>query len=162
MTRPEGAADALLERLAEGLRGRVHDLRRAEEQRASFVFREGRGPGRPPSEADDRGWIIHLAHALHAASAPASLDLLASLRREDRTLDEIALTSRPGGDRLAASAWIGDLAAAGLVSRELESDVVSLAPLGGAIVELLEAIAARAAEPTEVTRATLGAGGGGP
>lgn len=152
MSRDLGAADALVASVAAALRQRVGELARAEAQRASFVFREGVA-GRTPAAAEEPAWVVHLARAVHAATEPSALDLLRSLRGEPRTTGEIALSVRPGGDRLAAGAWIGDLAAAGLVGRDLETDAVALAPLGEAILDLLEAAGrlageAAAAEPS--------------
>ena len=161
MSARPSTVDGLVSALANSLRAKVLELSRAEQHRASFVFREDRAPGWRAASPADTAWAIHLARALHAATDPTALDLLASLRHDERTLDEIALAVRPRGDRLAAGAWIGDLASAGLVSRDLETDRVSLAPLGEAIVDLLETAAAIAAAPIE-DPLTAQSGGAGP
>jgi len=140
----QAIVDELLDALSAALRARISDLSRGEARRASFVFAET-SPARGPARPSEVAWEIHLARALHAATEPAALDLLSGLRHEARTIDEIALTVHPRGDRLAAAAWIGDLAAARLVGRDLETDIVSLAPLGAAIVELVESVVAGAA-----------------
>ena len=153
-----GRADpaVLLEALAASLRARIGEVGLAEERRASFVFGQDRAVGDRLGDPADRAWVVHLARVLHAATDPGSLELLTSLRLEDRTPGEIALASRSGGDPLAARSWIGDLAAAGLVRHELESDTVSLAPLGLAILKLLEEVGALAGDTLEAASPVAG------
>lgn len=138
-------ADDLLDAVALALRDRVADLARADAARVAFVFGDGRGPARAAGDLEGAAWASHLSRALHLATSPATLDLLRDLGAGDRTIADMTDTTSPGGDRLATGAWVGDLAAAGLVGRDLETDRVARAPLGTAVVELLDALAQRAA-----------------
>lgn len=132
------ASDALLDALAGGLRRRVTERGRAERRLADFVFREGSpdaGAGTTPSPAD---WRHFVARTLAAAGEPGTIELLERLSGGDRPIAELA--GRPeagGGGRLASVDWIGGLASAGLVGRDLETDRVGLTDLGAAVLALV-------------------------
>lgn len=140
----EPEAGQVLEALAVSLRARVREQRRAEERLAGFAFREG-GPAvesgkSGPAPATD--WRYYLARTFREASEPATLGLLLRLRPTERSLSDL------GEDRLAVADQVGRLATAGLVSRPLDSERVSLAPLGEAVLALYDALEARlAADP---------------
>lgn len=179
--RPVSDADALLDALVAALRRWVGERRRAEERLASFAFDE-RPPGVVPSpttapepgqRADPGGgaaaevpvaWRYYLLQTLRVAGDPAVIALLERLRDSPRRLDDLAESARlargagaaTAGDRIATADWIGGLAAAGLVSRELEADRVALAPLGSAVLDLLAELEHRL-ETTAARAATAGA-----
>lgn len=139
----------LVERVAVALRDRVAAQRRAEERIASFAFTEGRAPDTPdPGTSGDLtagDWCYFAGRALRLAGEPWTLQLLEALRAGGRSIDEIAASGGPGPhDRLAAADWVGGLASAGLVARELESGRISLTPLGEALRDLVAEIARRA------------------
>jgi hypothetical protein len=137
--RPAGAS-ALLDALARGIRGRIEAARAGEERLASFAFVEG-GPPRGGTSGIRPHYFI--ARALAAAGDPETLVFLRGLRGGGRPLGDIAERGPARGDRAAAADWIGGLAAAGLVTRELEADHVSLTPLGEAILELVDELERR-------------------
>ena len=145
--RPSPSGEELLEDLAQALRRRVAERRRAEQRLAEFAFREGpdgeaaRTP-REPVESEVTDWRAYAARAL-AALEPAGLALLDALREGPLPLSVLA--ERLGiTDRVIAVDRVGDLAAAGLVARELESDRAALTGLGEAVLALLDDLAARA------------------
>jgi len=141
--------EALLDALAAGLRGRVAGQRRAEERLADFAFREsgpaGGGTGGGAAAAAPRSgapvgttaWRHYLLRTLRSAGEAETLALLETLRDGPRPIAEVAAGRPWAGDRVAAADWIGGLAAAGFVSRELETDRVALAPLGAAVLDLV-------------------------
>lgn len=136
------SGDALLDALAAALRRRVDERRRAQDRLASFAFREtDDGPAADPVVT---AWSVHLTRALGAAADPATLELLGRLRAGPLPLDEAASVCRASGDRLAASSWLGDVAADGLVSHELATGHVELTALGEAILDLVDEVARRA------------------
>ena len=137
---------------ATALRGRVSEQRRLEDRLASFVFgpaaRPGRAAGAPAGlQGDAVAWRYYLARMLRRAGDPAALELLARLRASPVDLDELRGAGAWGADPAALADWIGELATAGLVSREIESGHVELAPLGAALLGLVEEIERRAAGP---------------
>lgn len=135
----EPDAGRVLEALAVNLRARVREQRRAEERLAGFAFREG-GPAVGSGEsgaAPAIDWRYYLARTFREASEPATLALLLRLRPAERSLRDL------GEDHLAVADQVGRLATAGLVSRPLDSERVSLAPLGEAVLALYDALEAR-------------------
>ena len=132
------ASDALLDALAGGLRRRVTERGLAERRLADFVFREGSpdaAAGTTPSPAD---WRHFVGRTLAAAGEPGTIELLERLSSGDRPIAE--LTGRReagGGGRLASVDWIGGLASAGLIGRDLETDRVGLTDLGAAVLALV-------------------------
>lgn len=140
----EPEAGQMLDALAVNLRARVREQRRAEERLAGFAFREG-GPApgsRESGAAPATDWRYYLARTFREASEPATLALLLRLRPAERSLGDL------GEDPLAVADQVGRLATAGLVSRPLDSERVSLAPLGEAVLALYDALEARlAADP---------------
>jgi hypothetical protein len=143
---PVGDADALLDRLGEAIRGRVDSRLAAETRLASFAF--GESPSTPPSgppEAAATDWQYFTTRALAAVAEPDAFPILEALRGDGLPLPSLErLVSPLGRDRLAVADRIGDLAAAGLVGRELESDIVALTPLGEALLGLIDEISTRA------------------
>ena len=134
---PQPDAGRLLEALAVHLRARVLEQRRAEERLAGFAFREGGpalGSGGSGAAPD---WRYYLARTFREASEPATLALLLRLRPAEWSLRDL------GEDHLAVADQVGRLATAGLVSRPLDSERVSLAPLGEAVLALYDALEAR-------------------
>lgn len=119
------------------------EQRRAEERLADFAFGEAAatparaaapGPGAPIGTT---AWRHYLARMLRSAGELETLELLEALRDGPSSLDGLALREPWRGDRVAVADWIGGLAAVGFVRRELETDRVSLAPLGVAVLELV-------------------------
>ncbi|MFZ5853456.1 MAG: hypothetical protein ACOYXS_02990 [Chloroflexota bacterium] len=165
--------DALLEALAAGLRRRVAEQRRAEARLADFAFREAEpsaGPAAAPPSAASRSaapagttaWRYYLLRTLRSAGEAETLALLEMLRDGPRPIAGLAVPSAAApwaGDRVAGADWIGGLAAAGLVSRELETDRVALAPLGSALLDLVVELERRLnADPPADETATPRAG----
>ena len=156
-------SDELVDALASGLRRRVAERRRAAERLADFVFREeaAAAPDRRPavSRAD---WRWFVARTLAAAGDPAVIGLLEELAAGERTMTELAVRGGlTGGDGLAMTDWIGELAAAGLVGHELASDRVALTELGQAVLALVREWEDRAAAGDEVEAVEGPAGRGG-
>jgi hypothetical protein len=136
--------EALLAALVTSLGRRVREQRRAEERLSAFAFHEaGAGPAPEPvaevgiEAAEAVDWDHYLARTLRAAGEGGVLALLRRLRDGERRLAEL------GDDRLAAADRIGALATAGLVARELDGDRVSLAPLGEALLALIDELETR-------------------
>src|SRR3990170_801542 len=138
-------AGRVLDALAVNLRARVREQRRAEERLASFAFREGGRVVGPVESgaAPATDWRYYLARTFREASEPATLALLLRLRPAERSLGDL------GEDRLAVADQVGRLATAGLVSRPLDSELVSLAPLGEAVLALYDALEARLAADSD-------------
>ena len=136
-------AESLLAAVAAGLGQRVREQRGAEERLAAFAFHEttvapdAAVPGTPEAAAGAVDWDHYLARTLRAAGEPGVLALLRRLRDGERRLAEL------GADRLAAADRVGALATAGLVAREFDGDRVSLAPLGDALLALVDELEAR-------------------
>ncbi len=166
-----GLTDELLGRIAAALRSRVLAQRRAEERLASFAFSERplTGPGTAPGAAAALGvdrksgdssatgqptpmatesgidWTWFVGRALRLVGDPAVLHLLEALRDGALPLEALAgLSTTTTTDRVALSDQLGGLATAGLLVRELESNRVSLAPLGEALLQLVADIGQRA------------------
>ncbi len=136
--------DELLDALAASLRARVTERRRAEARLAGFVFDERSGPAATPvAELGSVDWRYHAVRSLQAALDPEAVSLLSRLRGGPLGLSRLARLMGTS-DLAAAAERVGGLASAGLVGRELETERVSLAPLGGAVLELLDELARRA------------------
>lgn len=130
--------DAVLEALAAGLRRRVDEQRRAEERLASFAFVERPVPsGDHHTSPAATAWRYHIIRTLRLTGDPEILALLEILRGGARPLAELVTGGTVAGDRVAAADWIGGLSASGFVTRELETDRVTLAPLGIAVLDLV-------------------------
>jgi hypothetical protein len=144
------ATGALLDALAGGLRRRVTERGLAERRLADFVFREGSpdpGEGTTPSPAD---WRHFVGRTLAAAGEPGTIELLERLSGGDRPIAELAgRWEAGGGGRLASVDWIGGLASAGLVGRDLETDRVGLTDLGAAVLALVREWERRASAADE-------------
>lgn len=85
-----------------------------------------------------------VARALHAASAPQADAMLQRLAGGPAASRELAaLTGQP---TLAVWETVSDLVQVGLVERDLERDQVRLTSAGRGVLELLDALAATAAE----------------
>jgi hypothetical protein len=128
-------------RLAAALRAHLDARRRADAQLASFAFteqpaaatRDEAGP-----DPADLSWF--LARLLRSAGEPGTLRLLEALRAGPVSIDAARDLDPAAPGRLGLVERIGDLAAAGLVARELGRDEVSLAPLGAAVLDLVSEI----------------------
>lgn len=141
MSRPGGA---VLDALADGLRRRAEEQRRAEERLADFAFTERTaGAAGVAAPATGSAWRYHVGRTLRTAGDLGVLDLLGALRGGPRAVAEVAAGAPFGGDRAATADWLGGLAAAGFVTREIEADRVALAPLGAAVLDLVEALEER-------------------
>lgn len=150
--RPDGG-QSILDALADGIGRRADERRRAEERLADFAFTE-RTAGRADSDevsgaakaaAPGAAWRYHVGRTLRIAGDPAALALLARLRDGPLGVALVAAGPPFEGDRVAAADWLGGLAAAGFVTREMEADRVAMAPLGAASLALVEALEGRLA-----------------
>jgi hypothetical protein len=131
-------AEGLLAAVAATLGRRVREQRGAEERLAAFAFHETTAAAGVSEAADEAiDWDHYLARTLRSAGEPGVLALLRRLRDGERRLAEL------GADRLATADRVGALATAGLVAREFDGDRVSLAPLGEALLALVEALEVR-------------------
>lgn len=155
----EIAADELLDRLAAAIAARVRGRRTAEERLGAFAFHEEPSSGRPGgiagvaqpttsgavpgSAAVD--WRYFVVRALGVVADPELLRILEAIPPGGRPFDELVGLVVPAvPDRVAAADRVGRLAAGGLVGRDLESDRVSLLPLGVALLEVVADVARRA------------------
>lgn len=139
-------SDELLERIAAALYLRVQAQRRAEERLASFAFHERPvvDSGATPGVESGIDWVYFVTRALRLVGDPAVLRLLEALRDGGLALEALAGPTASGTtDRVALSDQLGGLATAGLVVRELESNRVSLAPLGEALLDLVADVVRR-------------------
>lgn len=142
-----GDGDAVLDRVAAAIRGRVDARRATETQLGAFAFREGRAitDRDDPDDSGPADWRYFVTRALAAVAEPDAFAILEALRGDGLPVASLErLVSPLGRDRLAAADRIGDLAAAGLVGRELESDIVALTPLGDALLGLVDELSTRA------------------
>ncbi len=143
-----GDADAVLDRVAAAVRGRVDARRAAEMKLSAFAFREeGREISEREQTHDDGSadWRHFTTRALAAVAEPDAVAILEAVRGDGQPLASLEdLVSSQARDRLATADRIGELAAAGLVGRELESGIVALTPLGEALLGLIDEIATRA------------------
>lgn len=141
--------DALLAALADGLRRRITERGRAEERLGAFVFREAvlAGPGSAAQPATGvANWRYFITRTLAAAGEPGTIDLLERLATDRETLDTLTRDAPPGLEGwLATADRIGELAAAGLAGRDLESGRVRLTALGSAVLAFAEEWERRAA-----------------
>lgn len=141
-------SDSVVDRLAAALRAHVDARRRAEERLASFAFSERQGSAVPEAgdePTDGASTRRHFAaRTLRVAGDPGALRLLDRLRDGPVAASELGGAVDPDErSRLALVDRIGELAAAGLVTRELERDEVRLAPLGEAVLDLVAEIERR-------------------
>ena len=154
------AADGLLDRLAAAVAARVRGRRMAEERLGSFAFHEEptdsrrkAGPsgaslqaGPPVPDPAPVDWRYFVVRALGALDDRDALAILEALPPDGRPFGELVdLGQAAVPDRVAAADRVGRLAAAGLVGRDLESDRVSLLPLGEILLELVADVSRRAA-----------------
>jgi hypothetical protein len=145
--------DRLLADLADGLRRRIAERRRAEEGLADFAFREGPvGAGdtdeRVPAEPD---WRYFMSRILAAVGEPGALDLLERISSGDETVATLAARRPAGVDGgLTTADRIAGLGAAGLAGRDLESGRVRLTVLGSAVLALALEWERRAAQADTV------------
>jgi hypothetical protein len=132
---------AEVDRLAAALRAHVDARRRAEAQLASFAFTEQPSSAtRDDAEPDPADLRWYVARLLRAAGEPGTLRLLETLHDGPVSIEAARHFDPAGPGRLGLAERIGDLAAAGLVARELGHDEVSLAPLGAAVLDLVSEI----------------------
>jgi hypothetical protein len=130
-----------LQAIAEGLRHRVTELAQAEEQLARFAFSEAtggpeRGAGEPP-------WRHFAERALAVAGDRDAVALLERLDKEGpATVTTLGVWL--DADRLAVIDRLNHLTHVGCVSRDLESDRVTVTGLGQALVALIDEIGRRA------------------
>lgn len=143
MTDPGG----LLAGLAAGLRRRVAERGQAEARLADFVFHEGSGDGGQRTLVEPADWRYFVSRTLAAAGERGTLDLLERLSSGAETIATLE-RDRPAGldGGLATVDRIGGLAAAGLVSRDLETGRVGLTALGSAVLAFAQTWERRAAE----------------
>lgn len=142
-----GGAEAVLDHLATAVRVRVEARRAAETRLGAFAFREEGVTSRreDPLVDDSADWRYFVTRSLAAVAEPEALAILEVLRGGGLPLATLGgLISPAERDRLATADRISGLAGAGLVGRELESDVVALTPLGEALLGLIDEISARA------------------
>jgi hypothetical protein len=146
-------ADRLLADLADGLRRRIAERRRAEQGLAAFAFREGPdGAGdtdeRVPAEPD---WRYFMSRTLAAAGEPGTLELLERISSGDETVATLTARRPAGVDGgLATADRIAGLGAAGLAGRDLETGRVRLTVLGAAVLAFAVEWELRAGEPETV------------
>ena len=113
----------------------------AEERLTSFAFREGQPPvSIAPSTSHEalRRWVLGVV------AAPEVAALLRALGESGRLTADLTAEGVLGmhpGDRVALAARIGVLAAGGLVTRELESDRITVTDLGRAALALADSAA---------------------
>jgi len=146
---PVDGSDTVMDRLAAAIRTRVDARLAAEARLASFAFSEQPAAGRSPSTAlaDDVpvDWRYFVLRAIGALGDPDSVRILDALRGDGLPLETLMGAIEPvAHDRLVAADRVGALASAGLVGRELESDRVTLTPLGAALLDLVADLERRA------------------
>ena len=89
-----------------------------------------------------------MARTLREAGEPGTLALLERIGPDGRRLAELADGPPGSTDRSALADRVGRLSQAGLLGRELETDRVTLTPLGEALLALADELARRAGEVT--------------
>lgn len=112
----------------------------AEERLTSFAFREGQPPAIipvPTSHDALRHWIVGV---VADSGVAAFLRALGDSGRLTADLAAEGVLGMQPGDRVALAARIGVLAAGGLVTRELESDRITVTDLGKAALALADAV----------------------
>lgn len=159
VARLEIAADELLDRLAAAIAARVRRRRTADERLGAFAFHEEPSTGEPgeiaavarsATSAAEPGstpvdWRYFVVSALGVLADPELLRILEAIPPDGRPFGELVGLVEPAvPDRVAAADRVGRLAAAGLVGRDLESDRVSLLPLGEVLLELVADVVRRA------------------
>lgn len=128
----------------------------AEERLTSFAFREGQPPVSIPESSSHkalRRWILGVV------ADPEVAALLRALGESGRLTADLTAEGVLGmqpGDRVALAARIGVLAAGGLVTRELESDRITVTELASAAL----ALADLAALPADAVATIATAAGG--
>ena len=130
-----------LQAIADGLTRRVTELAQAEEQLARFAFTEAaggpeRGSGEPP-------WRHFATRVLAVAGDRDTLALLERLDTEGPATVAV-LGDWLEVDRLAVIDRLNHLMHVGCVSRDLETDRVTVTGLGQALVVLVDEISRRA------------------
>lgn len=137
----DGGRDPL-QGIADGLRHRVTELAQAEEQLARFAFSEEAG-GPERGGAGEPPWRHFAERALAVAGDKVSVELLERLDKEGPAT-VAALGVWLAADRLAVIDRLNHLTHVGCVSRDLETDRVTVTGLGQALVALVEEISHRA------------------
>ena len=135
----------LLKAIAEGLRQRVGELARAEEQLARFAFTEAvGGPEREGASGElPPPWRHFAGRILAVAGDRDAMALLDHLVAEGPAT-VAALATWLKADRLAVIDRLNHLTHVGCVARDLETDRVTLTSLGQAVVALVDEISRRA------------------
>lgn len=131
--------------VAKGLAARLADVEATMARHASFAFR----PGEPSSDAPDDGDASAIARdlvrrTLAAVADPVNGALLDQLAHGDATLAELA--EAVGLPRPAVWERVNDLVQVGVARHALDGDRAGLTGAGGALVELVDELAARTAE----------------
>lgn len=136
------AAALSLDRIAEGLWGRLRDLRRAQERWDRFVSE----PGEPPPDAGaatageaERVATELVLRALRAGAEALNHRILVRLREnEERAASLAALTELTGLPRIALTERVQDLAQVGLVTYMPETRLVRATGLTEGFLGLLD------------------------
>ena len=131
---------------AKGLAARLADVQATIHRYSSFAFRPGEAsPSPPPGDGDALALARDLVlRALAAVADPVNDQLLRRLAQSDATLAELStVTALP---RLAVWERVNDLVQVGLARHALEGDRAGLTSAGQALVELVDELAAGAAE----------------
>lgn len=130
-----------LQDIADGLQQRVRELAQAEEQLARFAFTEAAAD--PDRRAGVPPWRHFVTRILAVAGDPDAMRLLQHLAEEGPTT-VVALGNWLEADRLAVVDRLNHLTHVGCVTRDLETDRVTLSALGMALVTLVDEISRRA------------------
>lgn len=140
-TRP--SAEVRLVALAEGLRAWADRQEATERRLAEFAFGE---EGQLAAVGPARSWETLIVRALDVAADPAVVRLLRLAGEGGVPVARLVSSNELGslaGDRVAITAWLGQLASAGLVLRELEADSVRATVLGEAFIGLVDDLVGR-------------------
>lgn len=130
-----------LQAIADGLRQRVGELAQAEEQLARFAFTEAAGG--PERAAGEPPWRHFASRVLAVAGDSVTMGLLQRLDAEGPATVTV-LGQWLEADRLAVIDRLNHLMHVGCVSRDLETDRVTVTALGQALVTLIDDISRRA------------------
>ena len=132
--------------VAKGLAARLADVDATIERYSSFAFRPGEtSPSLPPGDGDALAVARDLVlRALATVVDPVNDQLLRRLAQDDATLADLATVA--GIPRAAVWERVNDLVQVGIVRHALEGDRAGLTSAGHALVELVDELAARAAE----------------
>jgi hypothetical protein len=132
--------------VATSLAARLADVEATIDRYSSFAFRpDEASPSSPPADGDVLAVARDLVlRALAEVADPVNDQLLRRLAQSDATLAELGtVTSLP---RLAVWERVNDLVQVGVARHALEGDRAGLTSAGRALVELVDELAARAAE----------------